>query len=136
MPIAKILLATFSSWFLAQVILKVLITSLREHRFSGKAAFQQGGWPSSHTALVSSLSLSVGLTQGFSSVMFVVTSVFSILVIYEALVTRNVIGSINRLINKKFKDALLSESVGHSLFEVFCGLLIGGLVVFLVFWKI
>ena len=54
------------AWFVAQAI-KVLLALIREKRFRYQLFFSLGGMPSSHSAIVSALSASIGLVNGFNS---------------------------------------------------------------------
>lgn len=73
-----IVISVISAWLLCQVI--KIFTSKKK-----KAFFELGGMPSSHSAFVSALSTSVGLTEGFTSTIFLVTLGFSALIVHDAL---------------------------------------------------
>ena len=75
-----------------------------------KAFFELGGMPSSHSAFVSALSTSVGLTEDFSSTIFLVTLGFSALIIHDAVHIRK----------------------HHKAKEVFIGVLIGIIITLIV----
>ena len=89
----------------AQVI-KVVYYYLLERKFNMHHLFEAGGMPSSHSALVCSLSMIVGLMSGFNSVLFAAVVIFSSIVMYDAIKVR-------------------AEEVGHTLVEVGIGGLIG-----------
>ena len=99
-----------------------------------------GGMPSSHSALVSALSLSVGLVEKFSSTIFAVTLAMSMIVMFDACnvryytgqnisLTKKLIEDLTALGNLKPSDPIynkkMKEVLGHTYFEVFCGLLLG-----------
>jgi acid phosphatase family membrane protein YuiD len=71
------------AWLVGQLI-KGLLGVLKYRRFVPTSFFSRGGMPSSHSALVSALVTAVGINEGVTSTMFVVTLVFSFIVIYDA----------------------------------------------------
>jgi acid phosphatase family membrane protein YuiD len=103
-------------------------------RWNLRRFFQTGGMPSAHAAAVSALSVSVGLQQGFTSVLFGVTLYFSLVIMYDAAGLRRSAGQhaaiLNRLIDEHFANPeenthRLMELIGHTPFEVAVGSLIG-----------
>lgn len=99
------LLAAVASMLLAQII-KIIYYYIVEKKFNWYHVFEAGGMPSSHSALVCSLTLMVGLNQGFDSVLFAAVSVFAAVVMYDAMKVR-------------------AEEVGHTLVEVSTGGVLG-----------
>lgn len=101
-----------------------------------------GGMPSSHAAFVSTLSTSIGIKYGFSSDLFAIVTVFSLIIIYDASGVRRAVGEqanvLNHLINHldltqldKDKELIkkdLKELVGHTPVEVFVGTFLGILI--------
>jgi acid phosphatase family membrane protein YuiD len=111
---------------------------LREYFASGRwnlrRFVQTGGMPSSHAASVCALSTSVGLKEGFTSILFGVTLFFSLIVMYDAAGLRRAAGRhariLNRLIDEHFQHPeadtqRLMELLGHTPFEVLIGGLLG-----------
>ncbi len=104
--------------------------------------FTSGGMPSSHSSFVSALAISVGLKHGFSSDLFAIVTVFSLIVTYDASGVRRAVGEqanvLNNLIHhlegkaftqdRKIITQDLKELIGHTPFEVFAGILIGALI--------
>ena len=92
-----------------------------------------GGMPSSHAASVAALSTSVGLENGFRSLLFGVTLYFSLVVMYDAAGLRRAAGRqatiLNRLIEEHFRSEQqthrLMELLGHTPLEVFVGAILG-----------
>lgn len=82
-----------------------------------------GGMPSSHTAFVVSVTMLVGLRQGFGSPLFAVAAVFALIVMRDAVSFRNILGNQAKAINKILGGAQpkLRERMGHSPLEVFAG---------------
>ena len=90
--------------------------------------------PSSHAASVAALSTSVGLQNGFRSLLFGVTLYFSLVVMYDAAGLRRAAGRqaaiLNRLIDEHFRfpereTQKLMELLGHTPLEVLVGALLG-----------
>ena len=92
-----------------------------------------GGMPSSHSSFVTSITTIIGLNEGFDTVFFAISLIFSLVVMYDAMGVRYETGKqaeiLNVLVkgNKTFKEKtiLLKEKVGHMPVEVFCGCLLG-----------
>lgn len=125
-----IYLATiFFSWLISQVFLKILVSSLKDGKLRLKVVLYPGGMPSAHSAVVSSVTALVALLEGFNG-LFYVSLVFSIMVIYDALVTRNLIG-LNAHELKLITKKELKEKVGHKPLEVLAGVAIGILSAYL-----
>jgi len=97
----EVLLTAVISMFTAQVI-KIIYYYILEKKFNWIHIFEAGGMPSSHSALVCSLTLMVGLSEGFDSVLFAAVAVFAAIVMYDAMKVR-------------------AEEVGHTLVEVSTG---------------
>lgn len=100
-----------------------------------------GGFPSSHTALVSSLALMVGLETGFFSSFFAIAFILLIIVVRDAMGFRREIGRnavlTNMLAQEVFPanpEILIQERIGHSKKEVIAGLIVGLILTFLFYW--
>ena len=140
----RVLIAVFTAWFAAQLI-KTVIYSVLYKRFEKERVFGSGGMPSSHTAVVTCLVVSVGVREGVASTMFAVCAVLAMVVIYDAMGVRRETGRQGEVINKILKEFLLdgkpiSEDkmktlVGHTPLEV-CGGILTGLCVGLLFMLI
>ena len=133
-----VLLACISSWFCAQFIKTVIsilygrIHSLYE--LVENLIWKTGGLPSSHSALVASLSTTVGFRNGISSDIFILWLCFFMVTIRDAVGVRRSngiqaqkINEIGRLLNKKdiidYKP--IREVNGHTPMEVTIGCLLG-----------
>jgi len=117
------------SWFLAQSI-KVVIYYFTEGHWNFWHFFEAGGMPSAHSASVTSLTLGIGLTQGWSSPLFTISLVFALIVMYDATGVRRAAGKQAEMLNKIIDDIYangkvrlekLKEVLGHDPIEVFCG---------------
>ncbi len=114
-------------------VLKCIIESIRTKRFDLERLLDgAGGMPSSHSALVSSLTTLVGTNLGVSSPLFAVCLVFAFVVTYDAMGVRYETGKQAEIINQltesvKLKEQVqrLKEKVGHKPAEVLCGVILG-----------
>ena len=135
------LICAVLSWMIAQ-LLKVIINFAKNHKFNWKLVWSSGGMPSSHSATVTSLAISIGLTSGFVSPLFAVAAMFAFITMYDAAGVRRETGDIAKIINdlvlhnpeiensEEYKD--LKELVGHSPLEVLGGAALGILMPFVV----
>lgn len=125
---------TLIAWFIAQA-LKILFLYIIKGEFKLNRFWGSGGMPSSHTAVVVALSNMVGAQQGYSSDMFALTFILSVIVMYDATGVRQQTGKqttvINQIIKKVFIDGDsitdndLKELVGHTPIEVLGGFVLG-----------
>lgn len=101
-----------------------------------------GGMPSAHLAFVSSLVLTVGLTDGLSSPLFAVAAALAILALDDALRLRVFLSryglTIQRLLRTLPPTARrglppIEPRMGHSIPEVLVGIAVGVLVTLLLF---
>lgn len=128
------------SWLVAQ-LLKFLISWMIDKKLDWRRCFGMGGMPSSHSAFVFSLTLSVAAVEGFSSTAFAISFALMVVVIYDAMGVRYETGRQGKVINQILKelfmegkpltDEKLKELVGHSPLEVLGGVLVGLIVTIL-----
>jgi acid phosphatase family membrane protein YuiD len=123
---------------IAQLI-KFVTVLLRDRRIDVRTLVTTGGMPSSHSALVTGLATSVGLTEGFTSTLFDVSLVLAMVVMYDAAGVRRAAGKQARIINQiifdlqhslSFQESRLKELLGHTPLEVIGGAILGILVAF------
>jgi len=136
----RLLIGVIAALVLAQII-KTITNSARGRKFSWSyLIYGVGGMPSSHTAVVTCLTISLLLLQGISY-LFVASLVFSLLVIRDALGVRHAVGEEAKVINKlektvwkgkESKQVHLGEIIGHTPSEVAAGVALGTIVAFLV----
>ena len=79
----RYLIVPFVTWFCVQTF-KVLWELATTKKFNFKRIIGAGGMPSSHTAIVVSITTMVGRSQGINSVIFAVSLIFSLVVMYDA----------------------------------------------------
>ena len=128
------LMSAFAAWFVAQV-LKTLIWAYLEKQVNWRRMVETGGLPSAHSALVVGLAIGVGLHEGWSSTLFAICFVYSLVVMYDAIGIRREAGKHADLLNELLmisviKDVYkqrekLRDLLGHTPIEVFAGALIG-----------
>lgn len=128
--------------FIAQFI-KVVTYLCTHKKINFKIFTTTGGMPSSHTAGVIALSTSVAIIEGLSSIAFAISFGFSLIVMQDASGVRRAAGktaaTLNRLVdefvqkNMEVKPyAALKELLGHTPLEVFCGMILGIIVPFII----
>ena len=129
-------LVALISGFLAQSA-KVLVEAVFRRRWQPGLFFTNGGMPSSHAAMVTTLTLVIGNREGWESSLFSLVLIFSLFVIFEATGLRQEIGKQAQLLNELMDSALsghriererLRELVGHTWAEVAVGIVFGALV--------
>lgn len=120
-------------WFCIQVF-KVICDLVKTKKFNFKRIMGAGGMPSSHTAVVTSLSMLVGKSEGFDSAVFAVALVFAMVVMYDAAGVRRAAGKQAHLLNKIIETPGLTgvevqerlvEVLGHTPLQVIVGAIIG-----------
>lgn len=132
----QILIAALAAWALAQLV-KVPIGYLVNRKWDLGLMAAPGGMPSSHSALVTAASLSIGLREGFDNALFALSVVLAMVVIYDATGIRRQAGKQAEVINALLRDlaaghplkeAQLREVLGHTPTQALVGLLLGLLV--------
>ena len=128
-----LLVAVFSA-FLAQLI-KFFIFTIKTKKVNFKTFTTTGGMPSSHSAGVTALAVSIGLIDGFTSTTFAVATGFAMITMYDAAGVRRAAGKTAACLNKMMDDfykhdvqaigGKLKELLGHTPFEVIMGSILG-----------
>ena len=121
-------------------LLKPFTYYMRGRKFRWRYMFSTGGFPSSHSALVAALAMSVGLQEHFSSTLFAVSLALAVIVIYDAAnvrfysglnirITRQLVKDVEEELNTVFDnpiyDAKIKDVLGHTWTEVIGGVLLG-----------
>jgi len=144
----QIFICTGISWFVAQGLKIIILIIKKNHKLKAKdfiikAVFGTGAMPSSHSATVTTATVSAGIVNGFDSSIFAIMSLVMLIVIRDATGVRLSAGKqvevLNELIareNATSEDSIkkLKAVNGHTPLECFVGILIG-LVVSLGFFK-
>jgi acid phosphatase family membrane protein YuiD len=122
--------------------LKVPIEYARKGKWNFAKLVETGGMPSSHSAAVSSLAAYVALKRGLCSVDFAISTIFGLIVMYDAMGIRRHAGEIAVEVNDlkveveqladhhpgvyhEKKEKELKEMLGHLPEEVIGGCLLG-----------
>lgn len=133
-----VFLSAVSSWFITQFT-KTLISILRRRVGSVREIIElliwrTGGMPSSHSALVISVTTAIGFHSGVQSDVFVLALCLSMVVIRDAMGVRRSSGiqakTLNSLGNEISRKTGINyrpvkEIQGHKPVEVVCGALMG-----------
>lgn len=132
----KILIIALIAWFLSQtskmIIHLIINKKLVWERFRG-----DGGMPSSHSAIVSSVAVSAGILYGVNSPVFALAVVLAVIVMHDAMGVRQETGKQAKVINSMLElfeslgsgkltpEETLKEFVGHTGRQVIVGALLG-----------
>ncbi|MBW2982556.1 divergent PAP2 family protein [Candidatus Woesearchaeota archaeon] len=127
--INKVLWSVVIAGVLAQLI-KILIFKFKhKQRFHINDLIVTGSMPSAHSALVTSLVISIYLTEGLTTI-FLLAAAFAVVVIRDAFGVRRTAGEEGKIIDKiirssKLKIKTFHYSLGHTPAEVTVGIIIG-----------
>lgn len=142
-----VFLSVISSMFVAQ-LLKTIINLLKTKKNKNLRdtleilIWRTGGMPSSHSSMVSAMAASVAFVEGLDSNLFVITAMFALIIIRDALGVRRssgiqakVLNWLGRQIAEKLKIDFhpIKEVHGHSPLEVAVGVLLG-IIISAAFW--
>ena len=136
----KCIYVPFLLWFLIQTF-KVVSDLVVNKKLNVKRIIGAGGMPSSHSAVVCSLSMLVGREYGFDSGIFAIALVMSFIVMYDAAGVRRASGKQARILNKILETPGMStvevqerliEALGHTPIQVFVGAVIGFFIGFII----
>ena len=133
----KYVLMPFIAWGTSGT-LKFIINYLRFGK-EAKNLIGYGGFPSTHTTILSSVVFLAGFTEGFNTPIFSLGLALLILVIFDAHSLRRKVGKHAEYINQmrqqlKINDEeLLRERMGHTWIEIFAGLILSLLLSYIVF---
>ena len=131
----KVLIVPLCAWAIAQLS-KTLVALFQGKGIRPRFILASGGMPSAHSALVSALTTSVALVEGTNSVMFAISAVLALIVMYDATDLRYAVGRQSVIINRLVEEirmrrpmtelrSNLREFVGHTPFQVFAGAALG-----------
>lgn len=120
-------------WILIQSF-KVIYELVKTKKFNFKRIMGAGGMPSSHSAIVMSLTTLIGKNIGVGTAEFAIAFIFSCVVMYDAAGVRRAAGKQARILNKIIEtpgmtnvqvQEKLVEFLGHTPKEVVVGATIG-----------
>jgi acid phosphatase family membrane protein YuiD len=108
--------------------IKFLISSVRYRRWAFDLV-GNGGFPSNHSAVVSSMATLIALREGMGHPAFGVAVTLAFIVMIDANSLRQHVGrhavALNRLHEGKEDHVILRERMGHTRFEIAGGILTG-----------
>ena len=123
-------------WFFIQSS-KVIWDLVATKKFNFKRILGAGGMPSSHSAVVTSLTVLIGKSEGLASPIFALSFIFAMVVMYDAAGVRRAAGKQAHLLNKIIETPGLTnvevqerlvEVLGHTPLQVIVGATIGIIV--------
>lgn len=131
----RIILSTFAAWVIAQTA-KMVLFFRQKRKFDVRWLTETGGMPSAHSAGVSALAMSVGLTDGVGTTAFGIALIFALVTMFDAQGVRRAAGrqavALNQIIEELYAQGQVSnqrvrELLGHTPVEVVVGALTGAL---------
>ena len=120
-------------WICIQTF-KVIYDLVTTKKFNFKRILGAGGMPSSHSAVVTSITTLIGKNQGVDSAIFGLALMFAFVVMYDACGVRRAAGKQAKVLNEIVNtpgltnvevQGKLQEALGHTPVQVFVGALIG-----------
>ena len=132
----KFIVVPILVWFFIQTF-KFISDLWINKKINVKRIIGAGGMPSSHSAIVTSISVLIGKEYGFNSGIFALAVIFSLVVMYDAAGVRRAAGKQAAILNKILETPGLTtvevqeklvEFLGHTPIQVFVGALIGIIV--------
>lgn len=145
-----VFLSTFTSLCIAQISKMVIFVLTNKTKSKNKweaietMIWRTGGMPSSHSAIVCSLTTSAAISEGISSNFFVFSLIFSLVVLRDALGVRRAAGIQAKTLNTLGKQSAekigvefnsVKEIQGHTPLEVVVGALLG-IIISIVYYLI
>ena len=135
-----VLIIPLSAWAVAQ-LLKVITILITKRRLDLRYLVISGGMPSAHSAIVTALATVLAIVQGVGSVAFAISTVFALIIMYDAAGVRQSVGQQSVVLNRILRELRLRrpvnelgrdirEFIGHTQPQV----LIGGLLGIAIAW--
>ena len=137
----KVLMIPLMVLLITQVF-KTIYFSIKNIKIDLFTLITTGGLPSSHSALVSSLSTVVAKINGITSTEFAITVILAMIVMYDASGIRKAAGEHAKILNEMLEEKeyysskeykKLKELLGHTKLEVFIGFLTGIILTIIIF---
>ncbi len=129
------LVIPISAWTIAQLT-KMSVALLQGKGLDFRYMVSSGGMPSAHSAVVTALATTVGMTQGIGSAVFGVTVMLALIVMYDAAGVRQSVSQQSVVLNRIVRELRLRHSItsleadmreliGHTPFQVIVGAVSG-----------
>jgi uncharacterized protein len=134
----RVLMTAMAAWLIGQFA-KLPGYYLLHHKWKWAIIFSPGGFPSSHSCLMTATTLSIGLFHGFGTPLFGLAVAISMIVIYDATGVRRQAGLHARMINEIVQEIFagqpipqkqLREVLGHTPIEAIAGIILGIAIAF------
>ena len=118
----RVLIPALIAWILGQ-FLKAPLEFIINRQWKWGVMFSAGGFPSTHSALVTCASLSIGLREGFGSALFAFSVAVTMIIVYDAAGIRQEAGKHARILNEivmeifkgnEISEKKLKEVLGHT----------------------
>jgi len=134
-----LLISALLAWLVAQVLKTIIYASVNK-TLDMERLFGDGGMPSGHSATVTALATTAGISYGLGSPVFAVSVILAVVVMHDAMGVRLEAGkhakAINELMDLLSSDLLqpeekLQEFLGHTPLQVCFGAILGFVVALL-----
>lgn len=125
----KFLVVPFMVWLVIQLF-KFICDSIKQKKIEWNRLMGAGGMPSSHSAVVTTLSTMMVKQYGVEAPITALTIIFACVVMYDAAGVRRAAGKQASIINKMIEvselkpEERLQEVLGHSPLQVLAGAII------------
>ena len=126
----KYILVPFLLWLAIQTS-KVIVDCIEKKKITLRRLLGSGGMPSSHSAVMVSITVMLGKNIGFKSPIFALACFMTLVVMQDAIGVRRQVGKQAKYLNEILMDKNTSteekfqEMVGHTPFQVLIGLIVG-----------
>ena len=126
----KYILVPFLLWLAIQIS-KVVVDCIEKKKITLRRLLGSGGMPSSHSAVMVSITVMLGKNIGFKSPIFALACFITLVVMQDAIGVRRQVGKQAKYLNEILMDKKTSpeekfqEMVGHTPFQVLIGLIVG-----------
>lgn len=128
------LITPFAAWLVAGIT-KFIVNSIKAKQLAfGLIGY--GGLPSNHSAIVSSMAFLIAFKEGITHPAFGVAVTLAFIVLLDANSLRQQVGKHAKAINVLQTDSEmkpLRERMGHTRIEILAGVIVGGLVAWVLF---
>ena len=125
------ILSAFLAFSLAQMLKIVLAALFNRKALQLRLLVASGNMPSGHTATVVALTTAIALHDGIRSPLFAISLIFSLLVMYDAMMVRRAVGEYGTALRDILKQNV-TVMLGHRPLEVAVGGLLGFVVAVIV----
>ena len=133
---SKYIYVPFLLWFAIQIY-KFLYELVKTKKVNFRRIVGAGGMPSSHSAIVTSITTLIGKYEGVGSSIFALSLIMAFIVMYDACGVRRAAGKQAAVLNKIVEtpgmtglqiSEKLIEMLGHTPFQVIVGAILGIMV--------